>query len=275
MVVFDTMKRHSIWAGREFKPAKLEKLQMKMRMALLVTALFAAGPALAQSATEGTAQKAPAQHQPGTPAQPKTDAPAKTPTPAQTPAPAEKLDPAKEAAIRHLMEITEVSKLGGNIQEYITKEVHDVVGRAITPEKMPQFMDTFSKKFDASAPPSAITDAVVPIYAKNFSMEDIQGLIQFYESPLGKRVVKTLPEISQESQRVGLEMDQKAALVVLRGMSNDYTEIKQMLPAEEGKSGDNAPAPAAAPAPAHASTPSPAPAPANGAAPAPKPAPQK
>lgn len=255
---------------------------MKMRTALLVAALFAAGPALAQSATDGSAQKAPVQHQPGTPAtpaQPRADAPAKTPASTQAPAPAEKLDPAKEAAIRHLMDITEVSKLGGNIQEYITKEVHDVVGRVVTPEKLPQFMDAFSKKFDASAPSSAITDVVVPIYAKNFSMEDIQGLIQFYESPLGKRVVKTLPEISQESQRVGLDMDQKAALVVLRGMSNEYAEIKPMLPPEEGKSGDSAPASRAAPASSPASAPSlrpaPAPAPANGTAPAPKPAPQK
>ncbi len=255
---------------------------MNMRMALLVTALFTAGPALAQSAADGSAQKSPQQVQPGTPAaKSKADAPSKTPPPAQTsastqaPAPAEKLDPAKEAAIRHLMDITEVSKLGGNIQEYITKEVHDVVGRAITPEKLPQFMDSFSKKFDASAPPSAITDVVVPIYAKNFSLEDIQGLIQFYESPLGKRVVKTLPEISQESQRVGLEMDQKAALVVLRGMSNDYTELKSLLPPEEGKSGSSAPVSSTAPPAASSPAPSAAPAPANGAAPAPKAAPQK
>jgi len=91
-----------------------------------------------------------------------------------------------------------------------------------------------------------VTDAMVTIYAKNFSMEDIQGLIQFYETPLGKRVVKALPEVSQQSQRMGVEMEQNAALTVLRGMSTEYPEIKPMLPADDGKPAENAPAPAPA-----------------------------
>ena len=109
-------------------------------------------------------------------------------------------------------------------------------------------------------------------------MEYIQGLIQFYESPLGKRVVKTLPEISAESQKVGLEMDQNAALVVLRGMSEEYAEIKPMLPAEDAKPAGSAPAPNAAPPPSAAAapklTPAPKPSVTPGTPASPKPAPQ-
>jgi hypothetical protein len=104
-----------------------------------------------------------------------------------------------------------------------------------------------------------VIDAMVTIYAKNFSLDDIQGLIQFYETPLGKRVVKTLPEVSQQSQRVGVEMEQNAALAVLRGMSNEYPEIKPMLPADESQpqgAPNGTPAPKSTPAPA---TPKPAP----------------
>jgi len=230
---------------------------MRSRMALLIfasgAALVAAAPAFAQSGSDGAAQKAPGQHQPGTAAAKPapaaaTDAPAKPTVPAQAAAPAEKLDPAKDAAIRHLMDITESSKMGENIQVYITQQVQDVAGRAIGQDKVQKFMETFTTKFNASSPPGAVTDAMVTIYAKNFSMEDIQGLIQFYETPLGKRVVKTLPEVSQQSQRVGLELDQNAAIAVLRGMTTEYPEIRPMLPPEEGKSGDNAPAPSSTPA---------------------------
>jgi hypothetical protein len=66
---------------------------------------------------------------------------------------------------------------------------------------------------------------------------------------------------------MGVEMEQNAALTVLRGMSNEYPEIKPMLPADDGKPAENAPTPNAAPAP------KPAPAPATPATP--KPAPQK
>jgi hypothetical protein len=137
----------------------------------------------------------------------------------------------------------------------------------MAPDKAQKFMDTFSPKFSASSPPSAVTDAMVTIYAKNFSMEDIQGLIQFYETPLGQRVVKTMPEVSQQSQRTGVEMDQDAAIAVLRGMTTEYPEIKQMLPPDETKAPQGAPAPSAAPAPKAAPTP--------GTPAAPKPAPQK
>ena len=241
---------------------------MKLRITLLATALAVAGPAFAQSATDGSAEKTPA-HQPGVAAKPAQNRPAApaASSPAQTPAPSAKLDPAKDAAIRHLMDITETSKMGENIQAYITQQIQDVIGRAMAPDKAQKFMDTFSQKFKVSSPPSAVMDAMVTIYAKNFSMEDIQGLIQFYETPLGQRVVKTMPEVSQQSQRTGVEMDQIAAISVLRGMTTDYPEIKQMLPADESKTPEAAPAPNAAPAPK--------PAPAPGTPATSKPTPQK
>jgi hypothetical protein len=243
---------------------------MRLQMALLILALstpiVVACPAHAQSTNDGAAQKTP--QQPGVAAKPAraTSAEPSASAAAQAPPTAAKLDPAKDAAIRHLMDITDTAKMGMNIQAYITQQVQDVVGRAMAPDKAQKFMETFSQKFDASSPPSAVTDAMVTIYAKNFSMEDIQGLIQFYETPLGKRVVQTMPQVSQQSQQAGVEMDQKAALSVLRGMSTDYPEIKPMLPQDEGKPTESAPAPSATPAPKTAPAPkSPA---------APKPAPQ-
>jgi uncharacterized protein len=243
------------------------RLQMALLILTLTIPLVAARPALAQSANQGAPQKAPAQ-QPGVAARPAqtTDTGPSTSPAAQAPAAAAKLDAPKDAAIRHLMDITDTSKMGVNIQAYITQQVQDAVGRAMAPDKAQKFMETFSLKFDASSPPSAVTDAMVTIYAKNFSMEDIQGLIQFYETPLGKRVVQTMPQVSQQSQQAGVEMDQKAALSVLRGMSTDYPEIKPMLPQEDGKPAESAPAPSVPPAP------KPAPAPMTPAAP--KPAPQ-
>ena len=110
--------------------------------------------------------------------------------------------------------------------------------------------------------PSAVTDAIIPIYARHFSMEDVQSLIQFYESPLGQRVVKNLPIVAQESQEIGLDLDQKAAMNVLRGMSDDYPQLKQILPPENSKP-EAAPAPKPAPTHSAAPTPSPAPNPPN------------
>lgn len=218
---------------------------MKLGATLVAALLCTAGPALAQTSAP-SAQQAP-QHMPGTPAQP-----GQASAQAQAEAPAEKIDPAKEAAIRHLIELTEVSKLGDNIASAMVVRVREVMGRAIPADQLPKFMDEFTPKYTASAPTSAVTDAIVPIYAKHFSMEDIQALTKFYETPLGQRLVKSMPDVAEESQSAGARIDQKAAIATLRSMSDEYPQLKQMLPPDSPAA---APAPNSSPAPAPAPTP--------------------
>ena len=201
---------------------------MRFSLGILATTMLMAGSVLAQTPATGTQQKTPVQHQPGT-----TAPSANPPAAGQVPT-LEKPDPVKEAAIRHLMEITQTSKLGDNISGAITQQVRAVMGRAVQPDQLQKFMDAFTQKFQAAAPSSAVVEAEIPIYSHYFSMEDIQGLVKFYESPLGQRVVKNLPEVVQNTQQTGVQMDQKAALDVLRSMSAEYPELKQMLPPEPG-----------------------------------------
>lgn len=221
---------------------------MKLGIALIAAALFTASPLLAQTPA-GAAQQKPAPAQPGqTAAAPPATAP-------------EKLDPAKDAAVRHMLDITGVSKEGEAIAAEWTDRVKGGVSRVVPPDQLPKFMDTFTAKFNASAPPSAITDAMVAIYARHFSLEDIQGITKFYESPVGQRMVKEMPDVSREAQTAGMQMDQKIAIEVLRGMSEEYPQIKPLLPPDPSK-------PAPAPAPGASATPAPAP----GSAPTLKPA---
>src|ERR1700693_932262 len=167
---------------------------MRLRHALIAAVLFTAGPAMAQTPPGGAQQK------------PATGAPVQ---PGQTAAAAEKLDPAKEAAIRHLLEITGETKEGENINAGMTGRVKEVMTRALPADQLPKFMDTFSQKFTASAPPSAVTDAVVKIYAQHFSLEDIQGVTKFYESAVGQRMVKEMPDVAPGLKRGGLRRGQK------------------------------------------------------------------
>jgi hypothetical protein len=212
---------------------------MKLRTAVLAALLCAAGPALAQTPTPSTTPTLAPHANPGQAAPAK---PAAQPLP-----PPEKIDPAKEAAIRHLMDITESSKMGENIASFITGQVHNGVGRALPADQLPKFMDTFSQKFTAGLPPTAVNDAIVAIYAKHFSMEDIQGLTKFYESPIGQRIVKEMPDVDQQMRTAGQQIETTAAIAALRSMMDDYPQLKQMLPPDS-----SAPTPSSAPAPAPA-----------------------
>jgi hypothetical protein len=213
---------------------------MKLLTAVIAGLLCAAGPALAQAPASSTQPTLAPHATPGqaAPAKPATQTP---------PAPAEKIDPAKDAAIRHLMDVTETSKMGANIANYITGKVHDGAGRSIPADQLPKFMDTFSQKFTAGIPPTAVNDAIVAIYAKHFSLDDIQALTKFYESPIGQRIVKEMPDVDQQMAVAGQQIETAVALTALRSMMDEYPQLKQMLPPDS-----SAPAPSGAPAPAPA-----------------------
>jgi hypothetical protein len=218
---------------------------MKLGTALTLVLCFAAMPVMAQTST-------------APPAKPVAKAPPPSRLePVVTPLP-ERVDPAKDTAIRHLLDITQVSKMGDNISGGLSIQVRNLMKPNLPDDRLQKFMVEFDQKFRDSMPSAKVIDIIVPIYAKNFSMEEIQGLIQFYESPLGKHVVETLGQVSRDSQDAAISLERDAAIKSLRTMTGDYPEIVKMLPPENG----------AAPAAAAGAQPVPTPAPAKAQAPA-------
>jgi len=50
-----------------------------------------------------------------------------------------------------------------------------------------------------------LMDSVVPLYDKHYTQSEIQSLIQFYETPLGKKVTALRPAIAKEGMVVAEE----------------------------------------------------------------------
>ena len=216
---------------------------MKHRVASIGLLLLAASPALAQSPASGTRGGSGSQPRNSQPSGAQSTA-ANPASPAQPAAP-EQVDPAKEAAIRHLMELTGVGKLSDQMVDATRPQMREMIGQLIEDDARAQkFLDTFFQKFRTRFTETDLINAIVPIYARHYSLEDIQALNAFYESPLGQRVMRELPEITKESQAAGAAIGQKAAMETLQEMSADYPELKQVV-----TPGSAQPAPAPAPAP--------------------------
>jgi uncharacterized protein len=185
---------------------------MKHRVAWIWLLLLTAGPAMAQTAA--------------------TAPPSGSQAPQSTAAQIN--DPVKEAAIRHLLDLTGSGKLGGQMMDAMMPQMRSIVGSLIPQnDRAKAFLDAFFQRFRARVSDESIVAIIIPIYAKHYSLEDIQALNQLYESPLGQRVVRELPQITKESQAAGSEMGQKAAMDTLRDMSVDYPELKQILPPDD------------------------------------------
>jgi hypothetical protein len=196
---------------------------MKSKFAFTAIALLAAVPAFAQAPAAAPAASAPAQTGSAAPMQP--------------------IDPAKAAAVRQLMDVTGSNKLGDELITLLTSQVKQAVGTQISsPDKLNTFMTAFSKNYGARITASQIDDAVIPIYAEHLSLEDIQGLVAFYQSPAGQHVIKALPVIIQESQNTGAAMARPPALDTLRQMAADYPEIAPLIPANNAQ-GNGSPSP--------------------------------
>jgi uncharacterized protein len=209
---------------------------MKLKSAIALVALLAVTPLMAQ---------APAARNANPPAQ----TPAAGAPPVAAAAPSAPVDPAKAAVIRQLMQTTGAGKLGDEYVDLITQRVRQVVANVIQqPDRLQQFMDAFSKNFATRVTAAQVNDAQIPIYANHLSIEDIQALLAFYQTPAGQRIIKALPLIVEESQNAGANMVQPAAMDALRQMAAQYPEVNQIL--DQQAPAVPTPAPGRAPAPA-------------------------
>jgi hypothetical protein len=145
-----------------------------------------------------------------------------------------KVDPAKEADIRQLMDVTGAKDLG---QQLLDAGIAQF--RASVTESQPdnprarQFADAFAQHFEKHFDPRALTEAVIPIYDKHLSSEELRELLAYYQSPFGQRMLKVLPEVARESQAAGLNLGQKAAEQAMEDLKPEYPEFVPNASEEE------------------------------------------
>ncbi len=67
------------------------------------------------------------------------------------------------------------------------------------PNVDPSFWDDFMKEVS----PEDLVNMVIPVYDRNFTDEEIDGMLAFYSSPVGQKVLAKLPVVLQESMEAG------------------------------------------------------------------------
>jgi hypothetical protein len=142
-------------------------------------------------------------------------------------APHQQVDPAKAADIRRLLELTGTKKLMEQMMNTAGDQLKSSFAKALPQnERSQKIVEAFLQKFQARFNSEMLAEQVIPIYDKYLSAEDIKGLIQFYASPLGQRMVTALPQIARESQSAGYQLGQKVARQVLQEVQEEYPELK-------------------------------------------------
>lgn len=85
------------------------------------------------------------------------------------------------------------------------KSIFPQIISALKPQ-FPQVPDKFWAEFQSASNLQKCIDFYVEAYETHFSHEEIKGMIQFYSTPLGKKIMSTMPIIMQESMDMGKKM---------------------------------------------------------------------
>jgi len=142
------------------------------------------------------------------------------------------VDPVEEADIRQLMDLVGTKATVMRVMNSMTNDMRPLMLHAFPPgEYRERLIQLFFEKFQAKMNPQDLLDLAVPIYAQNFSDDEVKGLIQFYQTPLGQKWISLLPKVQAEllpkARSWGENLGRQTMIEVLQ----EHPELAQQLKA--------------------------------------------
>ena len=138
---------------------------------------------------------------------------------------AQEVSPEALAASRELMTLTQSDRMLDQFLVMFTPQVSALIEKA-NPEKGPlvrKIMDEMMLPEMRKQIPEAI-DEVAKVYSRHFSLEELNELIAFYKSPIGRKFVEQQSPLMADLSRVDQEWGQRATLKALRNLAPKLKE---------------------------------------------------
>lgn len=143
---------------------------------------------------------------------------------------ADELTPAKEADIKKLMELTGATNIGLQLGKMMSQQINQQI-RSLRPDIPTRAFDIADEEMfnlikKSMAEEGGLIDHMIRIYNKYYTHEEVKGLIEFYQTELGKKTIRIMPNLMSESMIAGQQWAQRLAPAL--------TEIVQRRLKEEG-----------------------------------------
>lgn len=90
-------------------------------------------------------------------------------------------------------------------------QMSEMMGNQIEAEKIKPLMDEMF---------SSLIDALVPVYKKHLSIQDLKDGIGMYQTPIGKKIAEKSPLISQETMGVSMQWGMQFSSKIQELMEN-------------------------------------------------------
>ena len=116
----------------------------------------------------------------------------------------------KRQQIREIMQITGAVDIGGQVIEMMVGQIAPALeqlnpgqGALVASILRNEFMDVVGERM------GEFENLIIDVYDDRFSAEEIDGLLAFYRTPLGLRLIEELPELFQQSMLAGQAWGQR------------------------------------------------------------------
>ena len=106
------------------------------------------------------------------------------------------ISPDKRKEVEKMLELTGMEKLMSQVKRQMLTAIQKQ-----QPNLGKEFWDKLDKKMDMQE----LVEKIIPVYDKYYTLEDLKAVNAFYESAAGKKVLATLPQVMQESMKIGQE----------------------------------------------------------------------
>jgi uncharacterized protein len=120
--------------------------------------------------------------------------------------------PPSEAQVRQLMEVFGVDRMLGQMNTQMATMMQ---------QQVPCVPASYWQGFIDKDGIRELTGRMVPIYQRHFSAADIDGLLKFYRSPLGKKVITAMPATMAEGMQLGQSWGRERAQAMLAQLQKD------------------------------------------------------
>ncbi|MGD1979713.1 MAG: DUF2059 domain-containing protein [Akkermansiaceae bacterium] len=117
---------------------------------------------------------------------------------------------AKKSPAERLLEVTEFKKTiidGGDAGFALVEKQLETAN--LTKKEMAEVKTAFIDYMTRLANDPELTAKTIELYNKNFTPDELEELIAFYQTPLGRKTLVTLPEIMGESMKMSTKLAQK------------------------------------------------------------------
>ncbi len=119
------------------------------------------------------------------------------------------------------------AKLGA--QEGFKQKVPDA-----TPAQLAE-VERFAEGLFKDMPIDEMIDAMVPIYQKHLTKEDLDGILAFYSSPVGQKLQREQPAMMQEGMQAGGEIGRRRLGTMMQQMDDFISKMaaQQKVPEKQ------------------------------------------